>query len=58
VLYPAPGIPWREAVGRATGARLDKLSPGGTVSAKRGNLTLAVEDSEQKQLVKIGDCAG
>jgi hypothetical protein len=56
-LYPAPNIPWREAVGRATGARLEKLKPGGTIPAKRGDLALAVEDSEKKQLVKIGDCA-
>jgi hypothetical protein len=57
-LYPAPNIPWREAVGRATGARLERLKNGGTVSAKRGDLTLNVEDSEKKQLAKIGDCAG
>jgi hypothetical protein len=56
-LYPAPNIPWREAVGRATGARLEKLKPGGTVPSQRGELALAVEDSEKKQLVKIGDCA-
>ncbi len=57
-LYPAPNIPWREAVGRATGVRLDKIKTGGTISAKRGDLALAVEDTEQKQLAKIGDCAG
>ena len=57
-LYPAPGIPWREAVGRVVGGRLEKLKNGGTVSAKRGDLTLSVEDTEQKQLAKIGDCAG
>lgn len=56
-LYPAPGIPWREAVGRAVGGRMEKLKNGGTVSAKRGELALVVEDSEQKQLAKIGDCA-
>jgi hypothetical protein len=56
-LYPAPNIPWREAVGRATGARLEKLKPGGTVASQRGELTLAVEDTEKKQLVRIGDCA-
>ncbi len=55
-LYPAPGIPWREAVGRAVGGRLEKLKAGGTVTAKRGELPLAVEDTEKKQLARIGDC--
>lgn len=57
-VYPAPGIPWREAVGRAVGGRLEKLKSGGTVSAERGELALNVEDTEKKQLAKIGDCAG
>jgi len=57
-LYPAPNIPWREAVGRATGARLDKLKNGGKIASQRGELPLVVEDSEKKQLAKIGDCAG
>jgi hypothetical protein len=57
-LYPAPGIPWREAVGRAVGGRMEKLKNGGTVTAKRGELVLVVEDTEKKQLAKIGDCSG
>ncbi len=57
-LYPAPTIPWREAVGRVVGGRLEKLKAGGTVSTARGELPLVVEDSEKKQLAKIGDCAG
>jgi hypothetical protein len=57
-LYPAPNIPWREAVGRATGVRLDKIKNGGTIGAKRGDLTLAVEDTAQKQVAHIGDCGG
>lgn len=57
-LYPAPNIPWREAVGRATGVRLDKIKNGGTIAAKRGDLALAVEDTAQKQLARIGDCGG
>jgi len=55
-LYPAPNIPWREAVGRATGVRLDKLKNPGTITAKRGELALHVEDTENKQLARIGDC--
>lgn len=57
-LFPAPNIPWREAVGRATGVRLDKLKDGGTIAVKRGDLALTVEDSAQKQLAKLGDCSG
>jgi len=57
-LYPAPNIPWREAVGRATGVRLDKIKSGGTIAAQRGDLALVVEDSDKKQLAKIGDCSG
>ena len=56
-LYPAPGIPWREAVGRVVGGRLEKLKDGGTVSAQRGALALNVEDTEKKQVAKIGDCS-
>jgi len=57
-LYPAPNIPWREAVGRATGVRLDKIKNGGTIAAKRGELALNVEDSAQKELARLGDCGG
>jgi hypothetical protein len=56
-LYPAPGIPWREAVGRAVGGRLEKLKNGGTVSTQRGELALNVEDTDKKQVAKIGDCS-
>ena len=55
-VYPAPGIPWREAVARTTGAPLDKVKAGGSVKAKRGDLPVSVEDTEKKQLAKIGDC--
>jgi hypothetical protein len=55
-VYPAPGIPWREAVARTTGAPLDKVKAGGSIKAKRGDLALRIEDTEKKQLAKIGDC--
>lgn len=55
-VYPAPGIPWREAVARTTGAPLDRVKAGGSVKAKRGDLTVRVEDTEKKQLARIGDC--
>jgi hypothetical protein len=55
-VYPAPGIPWREAVARTTGAPIDKVKAGGSIKAKRGELALRIEDTEKKQLAKIGDC--
>jgi len=55
-LYPVPSITLPEAVGRATGARLDKLKNGGTVRAARGELALTFEEGGQKFVAKIGDC--
>ncbi len=55
-LFPIPGITLPEAVGRATGARLEKLKNGGTVTAARGELALTLEDGAQKFVAKIGDC--
>jgi hypothetical protein len=55
-VYPAPGIPWREAVARTTGAPIDKVKAGASLKAKRGDLALRVEDTDKKQLARIGDC--
>jgi hypothetical protein len=57
-LYPIPGVTLPEAVGRATGARLEKLKNGGTVKAARGELSLRFEDTNQKLAAKIGSCGG
>ncbi|HEY3493323.1 MAG TPA: hypothetical protein VGK73_01500 [Polyangiaceae bacterium] len=58
LLYPAPGTRWQEAVARATGTPLDRVTPGKTVKAARGELAIAAEDTDQKQTAKIGDCPG
>jgi hypothetical protein len=57
-LYPIPGVPLPEAVGRATGARLEKLKSGGSVKAARGELALFFEEANQKLVAKIGSCGG
>jgi hypothetical protein len=55
-LYPIPGVTLPEAVGRATGARLEKLKSGGSVKAERGEMALFFEESDKKMVAKIGDC--
>jgi hypothetical protein len=57
-LYPIPGVPLPEAVGRATGERLEKLKNGGQVTTARGELPLLFEDANQKLAAKIGHCGG
>jgi hypothetical protein len=57
-LYPIPGVPLPEAVGRATGARLEKLKSGGSVKTERGELALFFEEAQQKLVAKIGSCGG
>jgi hypothetical protein len=57
-LYPIPGVPLAEAVGRATGARLEKLKSGGSVKAERGELALLFEEANQKLAARIGSCGG
>jgi len=58
VLHPAPGVRWQEAVARASGMPLDRIEPGKTVKAARGELAISAEDTKDKQTAKIGDCAG
>lgn len=55
-VFPAPGVRWQEAVSRTTGMRLDRIKPGGSVKAKRGELPIAAEDSDKKQVARIGSC--
>jgi len=56
LLYPAPGVRWQEAVARTTGMPLDRVKPGKSVKAERGELMIAAEDTAQKQTAKLGDC--
>ena len=56
-LFPVPGMSWQEAVARATGVRPDKLKErNGVLVTRRGELHLAVEESEQKLVARIGQC--
>jgi outer membrane murein-binding lipoprotein Lpp len=57
-LYPIPNVPLVEAVGRATGARLEKIKHGGSIQAARGELAVKLEESEKKLVAKLGDCGG
>lgn len=56
LFYPAPGIPWQEAVARATGARLSKIKKDTPVPAPGGEVQLAVDESPNKLIVRLGDC--
>jgi hypothetical protein len=58
VLHPAPGVRWQEAVARATGMPLDRVKPGKSVKAARGELAVTAVDTADKQTAKLGDCAG
>jgi hypothetical protein len=55
-LYAPPEQSWQEATARVTGARPDRLEAGGTVSAKRGKLTLRVDADASSGTVRLGDC--
>lgn len=55
-LYPAPEITWQEATSRATGTPPSKLKKGGTVHTDHGDVALAVDEGENKLVVRLGDC--
>jgi hypothetical protein len=58
-LVPPPGVPWQEAVSRATGVQPQLLEPGATsVKIRRGALDLAIEDGEGASTIRIGACKG
>jgi hypothetical protein len=54
VLVPPHGMPWKEALARATGMRPDKMEPKGTVTAAQGALPYEVD--EKNVVVRIGAC--
>ncbi len=55
-IYPKPDLPWQEAVGRATGAQLQKLKLGSPVPTSDGNVTLRVEEGKDKLVIHLGNC--
>lgn len=54
VLVPAPGIPWKEALSRASGAKPSRLENPGTLRV--GDTTLPFVVDEARVIVRIGDC--
>jgi hypothetical protein len=54
VLVPPHGMPWQEALSRATGKHPDKLEPKGSVSVPKGELPYAVD--EKNVVLRIGAC--
>ena len=55
-LYPEPNVPWQEAVGRATGASLQKLKIGSPVPMSDGDVALRVDEAKDKLIVYLGNC--
>jgi len=55
VLVPPHGMPWKEALARATGKHPDKLEPKGTIAAAQGELSYVVD--EKNVVVRIGACS-
>jgi hypothetical protein len=55
-LYPAPGIPYQEATGRATGVLMKKIEKDGVVKTARGEIPIHVEETETKLVIRLGDC--
>ncbi|HVU04665.1 MAG TPA: hypothetical protein VHE30_23080 [Polyangiaceae bacterium] len=55
-LYPAPGIPFQEAVARVTGTPMKKIERSGTIPTDRGKVPIYVDESETKLVIYLGDC--
>lgn len=56
-LYPAPGIPWQEALARATGIQPRFLKrEDETIKTGRGKVPLSIEDPDGKLVIRIGRC--
>jgi hypothetical protein len=55
-IYPEPGLPWQEAVARATGTPLPRLKPAGPVPTAEGNIALRIDEGKDKLIVYLGDC--
>lgn len=54
VLVPPQGMPWKEALSRATGKHPEKLEQKGSVEAAQGALPYTVD--EKNVVVRIGSC--
>jgi hypothetical protein len=58
LLYPAPEMSWQEATARLTGVAPARLAPGRPITGGAKPRPLAVEDTKEKVLARIGDCDG
>jgi hypothetical protein len=54
VLVPPQGMPWKEALARATGKHPEKLEQKGSITASQGELAYTVD--EKNVVVRIGSC--
>jgi hypothetical protein len=54
VLVPPQGMPWKEALSRATGKHPEKLEQKGSITATQGELSYTVD--EKNVVVRIGSC--
>ena len=57
-LYPAPGIPYQEATGRATGVRMKKIAKDGTLKTSHGEIPIHVDEGPSTLVIRLGECAG
>jgi hypothetical protein len=55
VLVPPQGMPWQEALSRATGKHPDKLEAKGSIAAAQGELPYVVD--EKNVVIRIGACS-
>jgi len=55
-LYPPPDRSWQEATSRLTGVPPARLKPNQPIRRSAGALGLAVEESAEKVIARIGDC--
>jgi hypothetical protein len=57
MLYPAPGIPYQEATGRATGVLMKKIDKDGVVKTAHGDMPIHVDESDTTLIISLGTCA-
>jgi hypothetical protein len=55
-LYPAPGIPFQEATGRATGVQMKKIDKDGTLKTAHGDVAIHVDEGPDKLIIRLGEC--
>jgi hypothetical protein len=55
VLVPPPGMPWQEALSRATGKHPEKLEPKGSLTVSQGELPYTID--VKNVVIRIGACS-